>query len=125
VALVEKAGTTSVGGVAFLGVQVGGQVTVPVSPSDATGLLGWIHYFGVTADADILEALGSNGFGATDFIPPLPSGDYAFWIQDTGLGSASYGFDIVISPVPEPRVAAALLLACGALAISRARRALG
>lgn len=110
IALIEKAGTTSVGGVAFLAVQVGSQVTVPVSPSDATGLLGWIHYFGATEDRDILVELGSNGFGATDFVPPLPAGDYAFWIQDTGLGSAIYGFDIVIAPVPEPSAAAALLV---------------
>ncbi len=121
VALIEKAGTTSVGGVSFLAVQVGTQVTVPVSPSDATGLLGWIHYFGATADTDILEALGSNGFGATDFIPPLPSGDYAFWIQETGLGSSSYGFDIVISPVPEPSAAAGLLVGLLAFGLARAR----
>ena len=119
VALVEKAGTTTVGGVSFLAVQSGAQVTVPMAPDDATGLLGWIHYFGATADADILASLGSNGFGATDFIPPLPAQDYAFWIQDTGLGSSSYGFDIVIAPVPEPATAAALLV--GALAFGLAR----
>ncbi|MEX2205901.1 MAG: hypothetical protein WEF50_06695 [Myxococcota bacterium] len=119
IALIEKAGTTTVGGVAFLAVQTGSQVTVPVTPDDATGLLGWIHYFGATEDRDILADLGSNGFGATDFVPPLPAGDYAFWVQDTGLGSASYGFDFVIAPVPEPSAAAALLL--GLLAFGLAR----
>lgn len=122
IALIEKAGTTTVGGVSFLAVQNGGQVTVPVSAADASGLLGWIHYFGATEDRDILAGLGSGGFGATDFVPPLPAGDYAFWVQDTGLGSASYGFDFVIAPLPEPGVAGALLLACSALAAARLRR---
>jgi hypothetical protein len=120
IALVEKAGTTTVGGVSFFAVQPGTQVTVPVSPSDATGLLGWMHYFGTATDVDTLEALGSNGFGATNFTPPLPAGAYAFWVQDTGLGSSSYGFDIVIAP--EPGVAALLLLGCGAFGLARTRR---
>ena len=120
VALIEKAGTTTVGGVSFLAVQTGPQVTVPVSPPDATGLLGWIHYFAVISDTDILVGLGSSGGGATDFVPPLPAGDYAFWIQDTGLGSSSYGFDLVIAPVPEPG-AGALLVGLLAFGLARAR----
>ena len=119
-ALIERAGTTTVGGVSFLGVQAGPQVTVPTSSADATGLLGWIHYFGATADTDILVDLGTGGFGATDFVPPLPAQDYAFWIQDTGLGSASYGFDIVIAPLPEPG-AAPLLVGLVAFGLARGR----
>ncbi len=118
VAMIEKAGTTSVGGVAFLAVQAGDQVTVPTDTPDATGLLGWLHYFGATEDTDILDDLGQGGFGATDFVPPLPAGDYAFWIQDTGLGSANYGFDIVIA-APEPGTAAVALV--GLLAVGFAR----
>ncbi len=122
VALIEKAGTTTVGGVAFLAVQTGTQVTVPTNTQDATGLLGWIHYFGATEDTDILVGLGQGGFGAEDFIPPLPAGDYAFWIQDTGLGSASYGFDIVIA-APEPGAAALVLAGLLAAGLARAARA--
>jgi hypothetical protein len=120
VSLIERAGTTTVGGVSFIAVEAGTQVTVPTTISDATGLLGWLHYGPVDSDTDVLAALGSSGFGATDFVPPLPAGDYAFWIQDTGLGSSSYGFDIVVA-VPEAGTAAALLLASLALGAARAR----
>ena len=116
VALVEKQGTTTAGGFSFLAVQAGPQVTVPVEPADATGLLGWVHFFTAIGDADILPDLGLGGFGATNFVPPLPAGMYAFWIQDVNFGSTSYRFDFVIA-VPEPGVAAAaaagLLRACG------------
>lgn len=124
VSLVELAGTTVVSGVSFLAVQTGTQVTVSQTPDDATGLLGWIHYFPTSVDVEILEALGSGGMGATDFTPPLPSGNYAFWIQDTGLGSSSYGFDIVVA-LPEPGVAAALLLGLTALGVARVRQRSG
>jgi hypothetical protein len=120
VALVELAGTTVNDQISFLGIQAGPQVTVPTSSVTATGLLGWVHYPAASVDTDILAAVGAGAAGATGFTPPLPAGDYAFWIQDTGDGVASYGFDIVIA-LPEPGVAAALLLACLSLGSARVR----
>ena len=120
VSLLELAGTTVVSGVSFIAIQGGTQVTVSQTPVDATGLLGWNHFAPTAVDTEILAALGSGGFGATDFTPPLPAGNYAFWIQDTGLGSSSYGFDIVVA-VPEPGAAAALLVGVVALGVARGR----
>ena len=124
VSLIELAGTTVVSGVSFLAVQTGTQVTVSQTPADATGLLGWLHFPATAVDIDVLTALGSSGAGATDFVPPLPSGNYAFWVQDTGIGSSSYGFDIVVA-VPEPGVATALLVGLAAVGVARARRLRG
>jgi hypothetical protein len=120
IALIEKAGTTTVGGVSFLAIEAGSQVTVPTNAQTAAGLLGWIHYFAVSQDTDILADVGLGGFESTGFIPPLPAGDYAFWIQDTGLGSSSYGFDIVIA-APEPGTAAVALVGLLAVGLARAR----
>ncbi len=121
VALTELAGTRINSQVSFLGVQAGPQVTVETFAVTATGLLGWTHYFGTSVDIDILPAVGAGAGGATGFVPPLPAGDYSFWIQDFGDGDANYGFDIVVA-LPEPGVAAPLLLGCCAVAASRARR---
>jgi hypothetical protein len=65
-----------------------------------------------------------GGLGATDFVPPLPSGDYALWVQDTGIGSSSYGFSIVVA-LPEPGTATTLLVGLLALAVARVRSARG
>lgn len=105
----------------FIGVQAGPQVTVSPTGGSATGLLGWYHYGPNDPGTDILPLIGF-GFGATGFLGPLPAGTYAFWIQDTGSGTANYRFDFAVSAVPEP--AAAWLLAAGlaALALRRRRR---
>jgi len=124
VALIELAGTTVNNQVSFIGIQGGTQVTVETFANDATGLLGWSHYQSASVDTDILAAVGVGAAGATGFVPPLQAGDYSFWIQDTGNGDANYGFEIVVA-LPEPRVAAALLLGCAALAVARARRTRG
>lgn len=122
VSLIELPGTTVVGGISFLGIQTGSQVTVPTNAADATGLLGWTHYGPAAAPLDILPAVGIPIAGSTGFTPPLGAGAYAFWIQDTGAGSSSYGFDIVIAAVPEPGAAAVVWLGLMALGVARARR---
>ena len=121
VSLVELAGTNANAGVSFLGIEAGNQVTVPSFASTAEGLLGWSHWADTDVDLEILATVGASELGATGFTPPLPAGDYAFWIQDFGDGNANYGFDIVIA-VPEPGAAGLVLLACAALARSRTRR---
>ena len=103
----------------FIGVQAGPQVTVNPTGGSATGLLGWYHYGPNDPGTDILPLIGF-GLGATGFLGPLPSGTYAFWIQDTGTGTASYRFDFAVTAVPEP--AAAWLLAAGLAGLALRRR---
>jgi len=98
-------GTTSLAGslgaLSFIGLQAGNEVTLPTNATSAAGLLGWDHYSPGDIDTDILPTIGT-GLGATDFVPPLGAGDYAVWVQDTGTGTANYGFDFVVANVPEP-----------------------
>ena len=98
-------GTTSLAGslgaLSFIGLQAGNEVTLLTNATSAAGLLGWDHYSPGDIDTDILPAIGT-GLGATDFVPPLGPGDYAVWVQDTGTGTANYGFDFVVANVPEP-----------------------
>jgi hypothetical protein len=122
VSLIELPGTSVVGSLSFLGIQSGSQVTVATNAPDATGLLGWTHFNAAGINTDLLPAIGVPVAGSTGFTPPLGAGAYAFWIQDTGAGSSSYGFDIVIAPVPEPGTAAGVLLGLIALGVARARR---
>lgn len=103
----------------FIAVQAGPQVTVSPTGGSATGLLGWHHYGPNDLGTDILPLIGF-GLGATGFLGPLPAGTYAFWIQDTGSGTASYRFDFAITAVPEP--AAATLFAVGLLGLALRRR---
>lgn len=104
----------------FIGVQAGPQVTVSPTGGSATGLLGWYHYGPNDPGTDILPLIGF-GFGATGFLGPLPAGTYAFWIQDTGSGTANYRFDFAVSAVPEPAAAGLLALGLAALMLRRRR----
>ena len=105
--------------VAFIGIEAGTQIT---TTNSAGPLLGWLHYGAFDANTDILPRIGHGG-GSIGFTPPLPAGNYAFWIQDFDAGLSPYGFDLTISaaPVPEP-ASALLLLAGGALVAGATRR---
>ena len=70
-----------------------------------------------TVGTDILDDMG-NGANAIGFTPPLPSENYTFWIQQTGVNPVTYQLDFNISP-SAPSVA---LLAVGALAGPGRRR---
>ncbi len=108
----------------FIAVQSGLQVTVNPTGGSAAGLLGWWHFGVNDVGTDILGLIGS-GFGAIGFTDPLQAGSYAFWIQDTGTGTAQYRLDFAVTAVPEP--SAALLLLAGVaglagVAATRVRR---
>lgn len=108
-------GTTVLANVAFIGVQAGPQMLVsPISGSPA-GLLGWAHYSVADIGTNILPRIGT-GFGASGFTGALAAGDYTFWVQETGAGTAGYGLDFTLAAVPEP--ASALLMLAGALGLS-------
>jgi PEP-CTERM motif len=103
-------GTTAAGplGISFIGIEQGNQVTLGPSPPDATGLLGWHHTDpAMDIGTDILGKIGNPmpPMGETGFMPPLGPGDYAVWLQETGVCGPSlcnYGFDFTLAAIPEP-----------------------
>jgi hypothetical protein len=85
---------------AFIGVQTGTVMTVPPTAQTADGLLGWTHFGPGAGDVgqDILPHIGGQGFGSTGFVPPLPSENYTFWIQQIGTDeNVSYEFKFVVT----------------------------
>lgn len=84
---------------AFIGVQIGTVMTVPPDAQSAAGLLGWSHFGPGVGDVglDILPFIGSQGFGSTGFVPPLPSNNYTFWIQQLGFDPTAYQFEFIVS----------------------------
>lgn len=109
-------GTTVLGGLSFIGVQAGSQVTVNPTGGSPAGLLGWTHYSTTDIGNDILPRMGT-GFGATGFSGALGAGNYSFWVQETAAGSSSYGFDLALAAVPEPAIALLFAMGLGGLAL--------
>lgn len=94
-------GTDTSGGVSFIGLQAGSEITAnPNAPTPAP-LLGWLHYGTSDIGQSILMAMGAEA-GSIGFSGPLPAGAYSLWIQDFGPTLAPYGFRIEITAVPEP-----------------------
>jgi hypothetical protein len=122
-ALTVLPGTTA-GGVSFIGLQAGSQVTLPTNASSAAGLLGWRHYGPADINTNILPAMAVPAQGSSGFSVPLPAGNYSFWIQDSSPGTFNYGFDLIVSQVPEPATCAAALAGLGLISILRRRRLL-
>jgi hypothetical protein len=101
VSVIELAGTQA-GNLGFLGLQSGTQVTLPTNTVTAAGLLGWVHYAPTAADINVLPTMAVPANGSSGFTPPLASGNYAFWLQDSTPGTFQYAFNVVLAPVPEP-----------------------
>jgi len=104
--LIELPGTTS-GGVSFIGLQAGNQVTLPTNATSAAGLLGWYHYGPTNVGSDLFPLMEVASNGSSGFTAPLGAGSYSFWIQDFNPGSFTYGFELGLAPaagvpVPEP-----------------------
>jgi len=120
-----RSGTTTGGATgSFLGLFQGGAGTDPATTTGAN-LLGYYLYRVADTDTNILDDLAAFNFGGTNpsqgFVPPLPAGDYTFWIQEGANGTFNYNFDIVLSNVPEPATAG-LLLGVPVLLFLRVRR---
>jgi hypothetical protein len=115
--IVVRPETNVIGGVSFAAMQAGPQVTVnPVNGDPIASLIWYGHYDTSMVGTDLLGFLGPGA---------LPAGTYAFWVQDTGGGSADYGFDFNVAPVPLPGAAALLLSGVAGLGALRRRRVAG
>jgi len=121
-AMVVLEGTEAVGGGAFIGLMSGTQFTIPPSTGTADGMLGWSLFGSSNVDSDLLALMATPSFGSTGFSTPLPAGDYVFWVQETGVGSAPYGFDLQVTAVPEAPTALALMGGLALLAGALRRR---
>ncbi len=89
--------------IAFAAVQTGTIFTEPPTQTDVENLLGYSHFGAIDVGTDILDDL-ANGQGAIGFDSPLPSGDYTFWLQQTG-DTSTYSLDFNVSfaePTPTP-----------------------
>jgi hypothetical protein len=101
--------------VAFTGFQ-GGSVFLG-SSSDPGAYLGYSHFGQGNVGSDLLPAM-SAAAGAQGFTSPLDSGTYVFLVQQLGA-PATYQFDYVVTPVPEPRAQAAVAFFCAAILLLR------
>jgi D-alanyl-D-alanine carboxypeptidase len=97
---IELTSYASEDAIAFAAVQRGSVFTEPPTGTNVGNLLGYSHFGVADLTADILDNLAS-GEGAIGFTVPLPSGDYTFWLQQTGE-SSTYTFDFNVSAVEEP-----------------------
>jgi hypothetical protein len=98
------------------------QVNDPFLP-DTSEWLGSFLVGGANLNNDILGLIGGpQNLGGTGFTPPLGSGDYSFYIQQTGAPT-SYSLDFNVTAVPEPSMTFACGLALiGVIGYRRIRR---
>ena len=99
-------GTVGAGAIgSFIAIYPGATAVNPVGAA-STDALGYYLYRAADIGTDILDDMGTFNFMGTNpsigFIPPLPSADYTFWIQEGFNGTFPYNFELVLSSVPEP-----------------------
>ena len=115
-------GTLSVGDGSFIALMVGPQFTVPPDTQSAQGMLGWSLFGDGNIGSDVLLFMAAPSFGSSGYDTPLPAGQYSFWVQETGVGVATYVFAVQVTAVPEPATALTLLAGLGLLAGALKRR---
>ena len=121
---------TAVGGVgSFIGLYSGSTAVDPATAA-STDALGYYLYRATDIGTDILDNIATFNFGGTNpsigFVPPLPAGNYTFWIQEGFNGIFPYNFELALSAspsaVPEPSMAVGLLIGLGGLVSLRRHR---
>lgn len=117
-------GTNPSGGVSFIGLQAGSEITVNPAAPTSTPLLGWLHYGTHNIGLNILPEMGTEA-GSIAFTASLQAGTYSLWIQDFGPTLAPYGFRIEITPVPEAQTYAMVGAGLGLIGLLRQRRRTG
>jgi hypothetical protein len=107
---------------AFIAVQAGPIFTEPNIDPNVANLLGWSHFGPLAANVgtDILDNIG-QGQGAQGFEPPLPSGQYTFWVQQIGPQLVTYQFNFIVVPAPSALVVFSLF-GCAIKSPRRSRR---
>jgi hypothetical protein len=115
-------GTTDIGFGSFIGLMAGN--TFPIDPNTFTaeGMLGWTLYDSGNVGGDLLLFMAGPANGSSGFTPPLPAGNYSFWVQETGVGVANYVFQMNVTAVPEPATALSLLGGLALLGAALRRR---
>lgn len=78
--------TTPTSNRAFIGIQAGNTFTEPASGTNVANLLGGLTYGENEDGTNILPEMGMLG-GAMGFTPPLTTGDYTIWLNQTSTAS--------------------------------------
>lgn len=98
----NSAVTTNVG---FMGIQSGSQLSSPPSNSFPDPI-GYVLYGNWAVGQDILPTVvGGKPFNGVN---PLPAGQYAVWLNETG-SSSRYEWSFEVTAVPEPNTIIILL----------------
>ena len=81
----------------FIAIYPGATAVNPVGAA-STDALGYYLYRAADIGTNILDDMGTFNFMGTNpsigFIPPLPSADYTFWIQEGFNGTFPYNFEL-------------------------------
>ena len=99
--LPETMGAGAIG--SFIAIYKGATAVSPVN-AVSTDTLGYYLYRTADIGTNILDDMGIFNFMGTNpsmgFVPPLPSGNYTFWIQEGANGTFPYNFELVLVPAP-------------------------
>jgi hypothetical protein len=116
-------GTTALPGAgAFIGLQAGSQLTLPVDTFSAAGLLGWTLFGPDQIGTDLFDVMSLSANDSSGFTVPLPAGSYSLWVQETGAGTANYALEFMVVEVPEAPTVLTMLGGLALLAAALRRR---
>jgi hypothetical protein len=128
-ALIVREGTLGAGAIGSFIALFPGPTAVDPASAVSTDSLGYYLYGAADIGTDILDDMSTFNFDGTNpstgFVPPLPSADYTFWIQEGFRGTFPYSFELVLRSVPGLPTIMLVGLAGLALGLRRRCRAPG